>query len=55
MGGSLKLPAPETPDETQYSLPFTFVADEAFPLLGNLLNLTHKEDYLEEKVFLTLG
>jgi hypothetical protein len=37
MDGSLKLPAPETPDETQYSLPFTFVADEAFPLLGNLL------------------
>jgi hypothetical protein len=37
MEGSLKLPKPETPDETQYSLPFTFVADEAFPLLGNLL------------------
>jgi hypothetical protein len=37
MKGSLKLPAPETPDGIQCSLPFTFIADEAFPLLGYLL------------------
>ena len=39
MDGSLQLPSPETPDGSLCSLPFTFVGDEAFPLLENLLKL----------------
>jgi hypothetical protein len=50
MEGSLKLPAPETPDGTQYSLPFTFVADEAFPLLGNLLKLYPQRGLSREEI-----
>lgn len=37
MTGSLKLPPPVTPEGTSYSLPYTFVADEAFALLENLI------------------
>lgn len=37
MSGSLKLPSPVVPEGTSYSLPYTFVADEAFALLENLI------------------
>ena len=49
MNGSLNLPSPEVLNGTQYSLPFVFVGDEAFPLLENLLKpysqrgLTHEQ------------
>jgi hypothetical protein len=52
MKGSLKLPAPETPDRTQYSLPLTFVADEAFPLRGYLLKSYPQRGLsIEERIF----
>ncbi|VEN51638.1 unnamed protein product, partial [Callosobruchus maculatus] len=49
---TLKLPQPSTPEGCDYSLPFTFISDETFTLMENLMkpyadrNLTK-----EEKIF----
>jgi hypothetical protein len=48
MDGSLQFPSPETIDGSLYSLPFTFVGDEAFPLLENY---PQKGLSTEERIF----
>lgn len=50
--GSLNLPPPITPNGTQYTLPYTFVGDEAFPLHENLLKpYAQKGLTKEERIF----
>jgi hypothetical protein len=52
MDGSLQLPSPESLDGSLCSLPFTFVRDEAFPLLENF---TRKKVYQQKNAFLITG
>lgn len=40
---SFNFPQPSTPDRCDYSLPFTFIGDEAFTLLENLMKLLQTE------------
>lgn len=48
----LHLPRPETPSGTEFSLPYTFVGDEAFPLLENLMKpYAQKNLTKEERIF----
>lgn len=48
----LHFPRPETPCGTQFRLPYTFVGDEAFPLLENLMKpYAQKNLKKEERIF----
>lgn len=52
LNGSLNLPAPKIIPSLAYSLPYTFIGDEAFPLMENLLKpYPQKSLRKDERIF----
>nr|XP_022907522.1 protein ALP1-like [Onthophagus taurus] len=52
VNGTLNLPKPENVEGTQFTLPYVFVGDEAFPLLPNLMKpYPRKKLNPDERIF----